>query len=140
MKFVVGVMLTAFGIFWGAEGAGAHWPGEDVALLVLIPAIALYAIAAGCRVQTPEAPRLPTPKPAQGFGRFGVYASFARSARFWYDFIVGDDWRVALVVALALAVTTAVNRLTDAAVWWIVVVAVSAALPLSIYRVTRPRP
>jgi uncharacterized membrane protein len=45
MKFVVGVMLTAFGIFWGAEGAGAHWPGEDIALLVLIPAIALYALA-----------------------------------------------------------------------------------------------
>ncbi len=44
MKFIVGVMLTAFGIFWGAEGAGAHWPGEDVALLVLIPAIALYAL------------------------------------------------------------------------------------------------
>jgi uncharacterized membrane protein len=45
MKFVVGVMLTAFGIFWGAEGAGAHWPGEDLALLVLIPAVALYALA-----------------------------------------------------------------------------------------------
>jgi uncharacterized membrane protein len=38
-------MLTAFGIFWGAEGAGAHWPGDDIALLVLIPAIALYALA-----------------------------------------------------------------------------------------------
>jgi uncharacterized membrane protein len=45
MKFVVGVMLTAFGIFWGAEGAGAHWTGDDIALLVLIPAIALYALA-----------------------------------------------------------------------------------------------
>ncbi len=45
MKFAVGVMLTAFGIFWSAEGAGAHWPGEDIALLVLIPAIALYALA-----------------------------------------------------------------------------------------------
>jgi uncharacterized membrane protein len=45
MKFVVGVMLTAFGIFWGAEGAGAHWPGEDMALLALIPAVALYALA-----------------------------------------------------------------------------------------------
>ncbi len=44
MKFVVGVMLTAFGIFWGAEGAGAHWPGADAALLVLIPAIALFAL------------------------------------------------------------------------------------------------
>ncbi|MDP9164620.1 MAG: hypothetical protein M3O32_00880 [Actinomycetota bacterium] len=45
MKFTVGVMLTAFGIFWGAEGAGARWPGEDIALLVLIPAVALYALA-----------------------------------------------------------------------------------------------
>jgi uncharacterized membrane protein len=44
MKFAVGVMLTAFGIFWGAEGAGVHWPGEDIALLVLIPVIALYAL------------------------------------------------------------------------------------------------
>ena len=44
MKFVVGIMLTAFGIFWGAEGAGAHWPGTDAALLVLIPAIGLYAL------------------------------------------------------------------------------------------------
>jgi uncharacterized membrane protein len=45
LKFVVGVMLTGFGIFWGAEGAGAHWPGGDIALLVLIPAVALYALA-----------------------------------------------------------------------------------------------
>ena len=33
MKFAVGAMLTTFGIFWGAEGAGAHWPGSDAALL-----------------------------------------------------------------------------------------------------------
>ena len=45
MKFVVGVMLTAFGMFWGAEGAGAHWPGSDAALLVLIPTVGLYAVA-----------------------------------------------------------------------------------------------
>jgi uncharacterized membrane protein len=45
MKFVVGVMLTSFGTFWGAEGAGARWPGSDASLLVLVPAIALFAIA-----------------------------------------------------------------------------------------------
>ena len=58
---------------------------------------------------------------------------------FSYDFIIGDDWRVALSIAVALGVTTAVNRLTCAAVWWIVVVTVVAALPMSIYRATRPR-
>ena len=45
LKFVVGVMLTAFGTFWGAEGAGATWPGSDAALLVLVPCIALFALS-----------------------------------------------------------------------------------------------
>lgn len=44
IKFVVGVMLTAFGMYWAAEGAGAHWPGSDLALLVLIPGVGLYAM------------------------------------------------------------------------------------------------
>ncbi|MGH9095451.1 MAG: hypothetical protein ACRDXE_09855, partial [Acidimicrobiales bacterium] len=44
MKFVVGVMLASFGTFWGAEGAGAHWPGADAALLVLVPLYALVAV------------------------------------------------------------------------------------------------
>lgn len=46
MKFVVGVMLTSFGLFWVVEGAGAHWPGSDAALLVVIPAVALLALGA----------------------------------------------------------------------------------------------
>jgi uncharacterized membrane protein len=36
LKYAVGVMLTAFGTFWGAEGAGAQWPGGDAAILALI--------------------------------------------------------------------------------------------------------
>ncbi len=43
MKFAVGVMLTSFGTFWGAEGAGVAWPGNDAALLVLVPLVALVA-------------------------------------------------------------------------------------------------
>ena len=33
MKFAVGVMLTTFGCFWAAEGAGARWPGGDASIL-----------------------------------------------------------------------------------------------------------
>jgi uncharacterized membrane protein len=36
IKFVVGLLLTSFGCFWGAEGAGIHWPGEDASLLGVI--------------------------------------------------------------------------------------------------------
>ena len=45
MKLAVGVMLTSFGTFWGAEGAGVAWPGNDAALLVLVPLVALAAAA-----------------------------------------------------------------------------------------------
>jgi uncharacterized membrane protein len=43
MKFAVGVMLTTFGIFWGAEGAGADWPGGDAALPVVLLFVVLLS-------------------------------------------------------------------------------------------------
>jgi uncharacterized membrane protein len=45
LKFAVGVMLSSFGMFWGAEGAGANWPGGDVALLAIVPCVLLAALA-----------------------------------------------------------------------------------------------
>ncbi|MCW2976299.1 MAG: hypothetical protein JWM06_1580, partial [Actinomycetia bacterium] len=36
LKFAVGAMLTTFGIFWSAEGAGASWPGADASLPVIL--------------------------------------------------------------------------------------------------------
>jgi uncharacterized membrane protein len=44
MKFAVGIMLTSFGTFWGAEGAGVSWPGNDTALLVIVPAVAAVSL------------------------------------------------------------------------------------------------
>jgi uncharacterized membrane protein len=45
MKFAVGIMLTSFGSFWGAEGAGVSWPGGDAALLVIVPVVAVVSLA-----------------------------------------------------------------------------------------------
>ena len=45
MKFAVGVMLTTFGIFWSTEGAGAHWPGDDAALPVVLAFVVLLSFA-----------------------------------------------------------------------------------------------
>ena len=44
MKFAVGVMLTTFGTFWGAEGAGADWPGGDAALPGVLAFVALLSL------------------------------------------------------------------------------------------------
>jgi uncharacterized membrane protein len=44
LKFAVGVMLTAFGTFWGAEGAGIAWPGGEAALAGVVAWVALVAV------------------------------------------------------------------------------------------------
>jgi uncharacterized membrane protein len=44
LKFAVGIMLTSFGMFWGAEGAGVSWPGNDAALLAIVPGTALVGL------------------------------------------------------------------------------------------------
>lgn len=46
IKFVVGALLTSFGTFWGAEGAGAHWPHSDASLLAIIPSVVLFSLGA----------------------------------------------------------------------------------------------
>lgn len=45
LKFMVGIMLTSFGIFWGSEGAGVHWPGKDVALLGVLAFVAATSLS-----------------------------------------------------------------------------------------------
>ncbi|MCU1353552.1 MAG: hypothetical protein JWM05_2761 [Acidimicrobiales bacterium] len=44
MKFVVGAMLTSFGMFWAGEGAGISWPGHDAALLALLAYVAVASL------------------------------------------------------------------------------------------------
>jgi uncharacterized membrane protein len=46
LKFAVGVMLTTFGIFWSAQGAGAHWPGDDASLPGVLAFVILLSFAA----------------------------------------------------------------------------------------------
>lgn len=41
LKYVVGLMLTAFGVFWTGEGLGAEWPGADLSLLAIFAVLAV---------------------------------------------------------------------------------------------------
>jgi uncharacterized membrane protein len=63
LKFVVGLMLTSFGIFWTGEGLGADWPGADLALVAIFAIVALtsYLIIRSQR----GAGRTPTAKVAK---------------------------------------------------------------------------
>ena len=67
----------------------------------------------------------------------GVVASRLKAfLTFWYDFVVGDDWRVALGVAVGLAVTYAVGRGRVNA-WWVMPVLVVLLLGWSLRRAVR---
>jgi len=46
LKFGVGVMLSAFGVFWTGEGLGVEWPGHDLALLVFAALFLITGLAA----------------------------------------------------------------------------------------------
>ena len=58
LKFAVGVMLSAFGIFWTGEGLGVAWPGADLAIVAFAPlflAVGLAAVVLARRGPSPEA-------------------------------------------------------------------------------------
>jgi len=56
--------------------------------------------------------------------------------RFLWEFVVGDDWRIAAGVVVALAVTALVAG-TSVSAWWILPVAVGLLLAVSVWRVAR---
>jgi hypothetical protein len=61
----------------------------------------------------------------------------ARAAHGVWDFVVGDDWQVALVVVVALGTTT-VLAAAGVAAWWLAPLAALAALYRSVRRAAKP--
>ena len=57
----------------------------------------------------------------------------AAFGRFWWDFVVGDDWRVALGIALALG-ATAIVAAAGLDAWWLLPLCVAVVLGLSVRR------
>ena len=66
LKFAVGIMLTSFGVFYGAEGVGIVWPGSDLALLGVIAFFAVVSFALVVRLRGRAALVTPGPVTAGG--------------------------------------------------------------------------
>ncbi|WP_228266119.1 COG4280 domain-containing protein [Microlunatus elymi] len=173
LKFVVGIMLTTFGVYWGAEGAGAVWPGADVALLLIAPAVAGYclllvavlvrlrrrrlvadsaktqaAATAGRDRQLPdntgtaEAPASTEPATATHTGTAPdvvvvptVRHRLKAFGLFWYDFVIGDDWQVAVGVLVMLAAIALAH--TASAAWLIAPAGLAILIPYGTLRAAR---
>jgi hypothetical protein len=59
-------------------------------------------------------------------------------ARFLYDFVIGDDWRIALGVVFAIGLTAIIGG-TSVAAWWILPLAVALLLAVSVWAAARKR-
>jgi hypothetical protein len=56
-----------------------------------------------------------------------------RFGRFWWDFVVGDDWRIAAGVVAALGVSAALVA-AGVPAWWLLPLAVALLLYVSLRR------
>ena len=108
MKLAVGIMLTAFGAFWGAEGMGAAWPGGEASLPFLVLALIgcsywiVARLRAGAGLATPRA--------------LGARA-VAQLAKPW-SFLFGDDVETLVGVGAVLALTALLSTVSTA--WYAV--------------------
>jgi uncharacterized membrane protein len=59
LKFAVGVMLSAFGVFWTGEGLGVAWPGEDLAIVAFAALFLAVGFGAVTLARRPSAEVLP---------------------------------------------------------------------------------
>jgi uncharacterized membrane protein len=135
MKFSVGVLLTSFGMFWGAEGDGARWPGGEASLPAIVVGVLLVAAVLAWRV---GAVTMTAPRVEEAHMEY-ARAPTRRAQLNWaveklvvvWEFVAGDDWQTAVGVVVALALTA---LLADAmgSVWWVIAVAVIGLLARSI--------
>ena len=140
MKFIVGTLLTSFGIFWGAEGAGAEWPHKDLSLLAIIPFVLLVSFGLIELLKVRKAKNLPVRKlnlptfsePSKDSSV--IVRWIGGFLFFWYDFIIGDDWRVAAGVVAGFF---AIHSLGVSS-WWLMPVVVAAMLSSTLLEATRP--
>jgi len=143
LKFIVAILLTTFGLFWGAEGVGAQWPGSDAALLIIAPCLAVFALAltglfAIIRSHRDARPlavadeAATTTPPVEAAKKRSWIAAFGA---FWYDFIIGDDWQIAAGVVIILVVLWLASSWPLA--WIFGAAGVAFLIPYASFRATR---
>ena len=104
LKFAVGVMLSAFGIFWVGEGLGVPWPGEDLGHpRYRTSSLAVSRERAGRRARGAPAGR--------GDGSMNAIANVLREL----IGLIGDDGRLALWIVAVVTAAALVSYVPGAA-------------------------
>jgi hypothetical protein len=69
----------------------------------------------------------------------GILTRLKAFGAFWYDFVIGDDWHVAVIMVAALALTAILAHAAGVNAWWLAPLCAFAALGWSLHRATAPR-
>jgi hypothetical protein len=145
MKFSVGILLTSFGIFWGAEGSGAKWPGDNWAVLGLIAFVSVLSLALVIYLKAKRGRQN-----NEALAEMSEFAEkvilepksggFINGARafvdFWYDFIIGDDWTIAAGIVIAFFGTEWLAGSTGQS-WYLVPIATALLISNSLLKATK---
>ncbi|CAB4542419.1 unannotated protein [freshwater metagenome] len=147
MKFTVGIMLTAFGIFWGAEGAGAQWPGDDLSILGIIAFLVALSYGFITWLRSRKATLAIPAKAAPDFDEAdsvavlqerGWISSLKAFGYFWYDFLIGDDLTGTLMIVIALEGTNLAFH-SGANAWYVLPVVVALTLFRNLWVTTQSK-
>ena len=145
MKFSVGILLTSFGIFWGAEGSGAKWPGENWAVLGLIVFVSIFSFALVAYMKNQRSKKANNAleemsefaervilEPQTG----GFIKGLKSFGDFWYDFIIGDDWTIAAGIVIAFFGTQWLKGNSGQS-WYLLPLATFLLVSNSLWKVTK---
>jgi uncharacterized membrane protein len=145
MKFSVGILLTSFGIFWGAEGSGAKWPGDNWAVLGLIGFVTALSFSLVMFLkrrysrkyvevleEISEFAEEVIMEPQTG----GIINGLKAFGEFWYDFIIGDDWTIAVGIVIAFFGTEWLKGSTGQS-WYLLPIATALLVSNSLVRATK---
>ena len=145
MKFSVGILLTSFGIFWGAEGSGAKWPGDNWAVLGLIVFVSVFSFAlviylkrqrSGQENYSLDEMSEFAEEVILGPQMGGFIKGVKAFGDFWYDFIIGDDWTIAAGIVIAFFGTEWLKGSTGQS-WYLLPVATFLLVSNSLWKVTK---
>jgi uncharacterized membrane protein len=145
MKFSVGILLTSFGIFWGAEGSGAKWPGDNWAVLGLIGFVSALSFTLIIFLKRrysrehievledlSEFAEEVILEPQTG----GIINGLKAFGEFWYNFIIGDDWTIAVGIVIAFFGTEWLKGSTGQS-WYLLPIATALLVSNSLVRATK---
>ena len=145
MKYIVGIMLTSFGIFWASEGAGIHWAKNDAALALIIPGVFLYTLLLIRILSRKKVTSLKAESDTKYLDDLdqesiiedkGLLKLIKDFGYFWYDFLIGDDLIGATIVLASLEAANIASK-HQVNAWWALPMGVALLLPLNLFRIAK---